>query len=105
MAIQSFQLNPNAQAYTDDEIVDKVNAASNNITRAGSVAAAARPLVANEVGSAQLASGAARANLDAMADTARGYVRTVPSTGQFPVTAIQRSASGELEIDYDDQAV
>jgi len=37
MAIQSMQLDPDAQAYTDDEIVGKVNAAAADITRAGSV--------------------------------------------------------------------
>lgn len=37
MTIQSFQLDPNAQSYSDDEIVGKVNSASADITRAGSV--------------------------------------------------------------------
>ena len=32
MAIQSFQLDPNAQAYTDDEIGGKVNAATAKVT-------------------------------------------------------------------------
>ena len=105
MATQSFTLDPNAQAYTDDEIVGKVNAASAQITRASSVAAAARPLVAGEVSNTELASGAAKANLDAMAGTSRGYVQTDPTTGQFPVLAIQRSSAGELEVDYDDVAV
>jgi hypothetical protein len=33
MAIQSFELDPNAAAYTDDEIVDKINSATSAITR------------------------------------------------------------------------
>lgn len=37
MAIQSMQLDPNAASYTDDEIVGKVNSATANITRAGSI--------------------------------------------------------------------
>jgi len=41
MAIQSMQLDPNAQAYTDDEIVGKVNSAAANITREDAVASAA----------------------------------------------------------------
>lgn len=41
MAKASFQLDPNAVAYTDDEIIGKVNAASANITRVDSVAVAA----------------------------------------------------------------
>jgi hypothetical protein len=42
MAIQSFQLDPNAQSYTDDEIVGKVNSATANITRANCVTSAAQ---------------------------------------------------------------
>ena len=79
MAIQSFQLDPNAASYTDNQIVDKVNAASNDITRASSVSAAARPIETGEVGDTELGSftlpaNSAAANLDAMSDTARGYI-------------------------------
>jgi len=147
MAKQSFQLDPNAQAYTDDEIVGKVNAATANITRASSVTQAARPLGTDEVeadhikdgeiadthiaaaatiaktklaalnivnadvdaGAAivgsKLAGSAAKDNLDAMADTARGYVKTDPQTGEFPVIAVQRQADGKLDVEYDDVAV
>ena len=125
MAIVSFQLDPNAASYTDDDIVGKINTATANITRASSVAAAARPIAAGEVGdtelgaftvtntelaagtvgNAELASGVAAANLDAMSDTARGYVKTSPTTGEFPVVAIQRAAGGNLDIDYDNVAV
>jgi len=41
MAIQSFQLDPNAQSYTDDEIVGKINNASVAISRAASIDGAA----------------------------------------------------------------
>ena len=115
MAIASMSLDPNAQSYTDDEIVGKVNTATADITRAGSVDAAARPIESGEVGSTELAAGAvgnaelaaaaAAANLDAMSDTARGYVKTFPQTGEFPVVNIQRDASGNLDIDYDNVAV
>ena len=115
MAIQSFQLDPNAQSYTDDDIVGKVNTASANITRAGSVDAAARPIAAGEVGdtelgaftvtNSELSAGVAAANLDAMSDTARGYVQTNPTTGEFPVVSVQRDASGNLDINYDDVPV
>jgi len=54
MAIVSIQLDPNAQSYTDDEIVGKVNAAAANISRAGSVEATARPIVAGEIGATEL---------------------------------------------------
>jgi len=105
MAIASFQLDPNAQAYSDDEIVGKINSASATITRASSVDAAARPIGSGEVSDTELASGAAKANLDAMGDTARGYIKTDPTTGEFVVVSIQRDSSGKLDIDYDDQAV
>jgi len=115
MAIASFQLDPNAQSYTDDEIVGKINSATANITRASSVDAAARPITAGEVGTTELAAGAvdntilatgvAKTNLDAMADTARGYIKTDPAAGEFKVVSVQRDASGKLDIDYDDVAV
>jgi len=136
MAIQSMTLDPNAQSYTDDQIIGKVNSASAQITRAGSVAAAARPLSDGEVEStkiaagaikskltaeadgnkltsselavaagvtnAQVAAGQAKANLDAMADTIRGYIKTNPTSGQFKVIAIERQADGKLKAEYDD---
>ena len=105
MTIATFQLDPNAAAYTDNQIVDKVNAASNNITRASSVAAAARPISDNEVTAAKLAAGTAKTNLDAMSDTARGYIKSSPTTGEFPVINVQRDASGNLDIDYDNVAI
>ena len=138
MAIQSMSLDPNAASYTDDQIVGKVNTATAQITRAGSVAAAARPIAALEVDdtkiaagaiktkltaeidgnklttgelaaaagvtNAQVAAGLAKANLDAIADTARGYVKSAPITGQFPVISIQRTAAGLAEVKYDDVA-
>jgi len=115
MAIQSFQLDPNAASYTDDQIVGKVNTASVQITRAGSVAAAARPIGTGEVGdtelgsftvtNTELAAGTAAANLDAMADTARGYIQTNPAVGEFPVIAIHRDAAGNQDVEYDDVAI
>ncbi len=105
MAIQSFQLDPNAQAYTDDEIVGKVNAASTQITRASSVAAAARPIGAGEVTNTELDSSAAKANLDAMSDTDRGYIKTDPSAGQYKVVSLERQADGKMNVKYDDVAV
>ena len=115
MAIQSFQLDPNAASYTDDEIVGKVNTATANITRAGSVSAAARPIGTGEVGdtelgaftvtNSELSAGVAAANLDAMADTARGYIQTNPAVGEFPIVAIQRDAAGLTDVEYDDVAI
>lgn len=105
MATQSMTLDPNAAAYTDDQIVGKVNTATAQITRAASVAAAARPIADAEVTSAKLDAGVAKTNLDAMTDTARGYVKTSPITGQFKVIAIERQSDGKLKVEYDDVAV
>ena len=58
MATQSFQLDPNAQSYTDDQIVGKVNAAAANITRVSSVDPAARPIGALEVDNTHIAAAA-----------------------------------------------
>ena len=132
-------LDPNAASYTDDQIVDKINSASTQITRASSIAAAARPIAAGEVDStalatgaiktklgaeadgnklvsaslaaaagivnAQVASGLAKANLDALADTARGYIQTAPTPGQFKIVSMQRQADGKVATKYDDVAV
>jgi len=129
MAIQSMQLDPNAQAYTDDEIVGKVNTATANITRAGSVEATARPIGAGEVGATELAdepyttaeqtklsgiedgakddqTGAeVRDLIVALADTDRKLVITNPVAGEFKVVAIHRQSDGKLDVEYDDVAV
>ena len=139
MVIQSMQLDPNAASYTDNQIVGKVNTATDQITRTSSVAAAARPIAAGEVDAtalaagaiktkltgeadgsklttselaaaagvtnAQVATGQAKANLDAMTDITRGYIKTSPIAGQFRVIAIERQADGKAKVEYDDVAV
>jgi len=105
MAIVAFQLDPAAGAQSGDDIITAINGAAGTISRASSVSAAARPLAAGEVSNTELAGGAAKANLDALSDTARGYVKTAPTTGEFPVVSIQRDATGKLDVDYDNVAV
>lgn len=115
MTIASFQLDPNAQALSDDDIITKINAASTDITRAGSVDPTARPIEALEVGTSEIAANAvtndkadatlAKDNLNALGDTVREYVRTVPASGEFPVINVQRSSAGLLDVDYDDIAI
>ena len=129
MAKASFQLDPNAQAYTDDEIVGKVNAAAVDITRAGCVDATARPIEAGEVGATELAAEEyttaeqgklagveesatadqtgteVRDALEGLADLDRHFVITDPQSGEYPVISIQRDASDKLDVDYDDVAV
>lgn len=105
MAKQSFTLDPNAQSYTDDQIVGKINTAAAQITRVSSVAAAARPIGAGEITNNELDNGAAKDNLDEMADTDRGYIKTDPAAGQFKIISIERQADGKQKVDYDDVAV
>lgn len=102
MAIVRILLDPNAVPYTDDEIVGKVNAATANITREGSVAAVARPIEDLEVSAAKVADGVAKANLDAMDILERGYIITNPITGEFKVTAVQVDVDGKVAVDKDD---
>lgn len=71
MAIQSMILDPNAQSYTDDQIVGKVNTAAAQITRANSVAAAARPIAALEVDATKIAAGAIKTKLTGEVDGAK----------------------------------
>ncbi len=112
MAIEKVYLDPNATTYTDDEIVGKVNSATADITRAGSVDATARPIEAGEVGATEIAAGAvesakldtgvAKANLDAMADLDRGYILTRPVTGQKKVIALQTHSDDKMEVEQND---
>lgn len=128
MAKQSFQLDPNAVVYTDDEIVGKVNAAAAAITRADAIDGSA-------LGACDLddvAEGATNKHLtdtkdtkltgieeDATADqdgaevrdlivglgdTERKLVITDPQAGEFKVIAIQRDTDSKLDVDYDDVA-
>ena len=68
MATATMTLDPNAASYTDNQIVDKVNAATTTISRASAVTAAARPIAALEVTDAMIATGAIKTKLGAEAD-------------------------------------
>ena len=103
MAIQTMVIDPQAaEELTPDQVIAKINAASDNISRAASVEAAARPLVDGEVTAAKVDAGVAKANLDSMADLDRGYIKTDPGVGQFKIISQERMADGKLEIKYDD---
>lgn len=126
MVRQSFVLDPNAQAYTDDEIVGKVNAAAVAITRADAIDGAA-------LGAADLddlADGTTRkAMLDAektklggieagakddqtgaevrdlivgLSDTERKFIMTEPVVGEFPIITMERKADGKTNVQFDD---
>ena len=109
MAIQTMTIEP---ALTADEIVAGVNAATDNITRAGSVEPSARPIETEEIGADEIEDGtvsateltadAAMENLNSMPDAQREYIKTRPTTGKYKVVAVQRDDAGLLEIEYDD---
>lgn len=113
MAIQEMELDPNAQTYTDDQIVGKVNAATVNITRAGSIeGTAASALDTDDIGegtSNKYDTGVPPtdlADLDSTAATKLGKaIITDPQTSEFTVVSIQRKANGNLGTKYDDVAV
>ncbi len=104
MAIASFVIDPDAAIpLTGDEIVAKINTeTSDPITRASSVSAVARPLEADEVSDVELTPTAAKDNLTSMADIDRGFVRTLPASGEYPIVNIHRDATGNLKVEYDD---
>lgn len=105
MALQTMILDPNAAAeLTPDQVIDKINAASEAITRASCVSASARPLVDSEVTSGKLASGVAKINLDSMNDLDRAYIKTEPGSGEFKIIAVERTVDGKMAVKYDDGA-
>lgn len=150
MTKQSFLLDPNAQSYTDDEIVGKVNTATTNITRTDAVTSTAVDLSGKDTDdlsegtSNKYDTGAPPADLDALSDgatykrmsateqtklgtvednatadqtgtevrdlikglsdTEREIVITAPTSGEYPVIAIQRDSAGKLKVEYDDVA-
>jgi hypothetical protein len=76
MAIASMQLDPNAASYTDDEIIAKINAATDPITRES-----------------------------ALDQDSLNIVKTNPAVGEFLIKNIHRDSAGKLDIEYDDVAV
>lgn len=40
-----------------------------------------------------------------LADSDSGFIRSNPSSGEFPVSAMQRNAAGNVEIEFDDVAI
>ncbi len=128
MAIEKVYLDPDAEAYTDDQIVGKVNTATANITRASSVAAAARPITTGEIGATELAdesytstektkltgiedsattdqTGAeGRDAIVGLADDARQLIISRPTSGQKKIYAIQTHTDAKQEIEQSDTA-
>jgi len=128
MAIQSMQLDPNAASYTDDEIVGKVNSATANITRAGSIeGTAASALDSDDIGEGsgnlydtgepipaltddEVVTAINNASNSitreaALSQDDLNIVKTAPAGGEFSVKNIHRDSAGLLDIEYDDVAV
>ena len=114
MAIEKVYLDPNAAAYTDDEIVGKVNAATANITKAGAIEATALSAIdSDDIGEGvanlydtgvPLTAVQTKDAIVAMDDDDRELVISRPTTGQFKVYAIQRHTDGKTETERSDTA-
>lgn len=68
-------------------------------------AVAAAKIASTAVDNTKLASTAAKDNLDDLGDTARGYIKTNPTVGEFKVIAVHRQSDGKLDVEYDDDPV
>jgi len=124
MAIVSMQLDPNAAAYTDDEIVGKINAATATISRAAAIASTALSGIDSDdiaEGSSNLydagdmtgdaiitainAGSASITREGALSQDDLNLVKTNPAAGEFSIKNIQRDSTGKMDIEYDDVAV
>lgn len=122
MAIQSMQLDPNAQAYTDDDIVNKVNSATAKVdadnVEDGSVnkvftGTEQSKLTGIDEGAKVDQDGdnivsAINAGADpitregALSQDDLNIVKTNPIAGECKIKNIHRDASGKMDIEYDD---
>ena len=125
MTIQSFQLDPNAQSYTDDEIVGKVNNATDKIDAdqledgstnkvftgtektklTGIEDNATADQTGDEIVTAINSGSSAITREDALSQDDLNIVKTAPTTGEYKVKNIHRDSDGKLDIEYDDVAV
>jgi len=128
MVKQSFLLDPNAQSYTDDEIVGKVNTATAQITRIDAVGGVAlgdcdmddladgttnKGYTATEQtklgtiednATADQSATEVRDLITGLADNDRQIVITEPASGEFRVISVQRDSTGKMKVFYDDVA-
>lgn len=118
---QTLVLDPNAQSYTDDQIVGKVNNATAVITRVGftdldkvsegTVNKAYTDTEKTKLGGVEAGATADQTGAEvrdlvvALADADRKIVISEPTTGQFKVISLQRQADGRVAVAYDDVAV
>lgn len=105
MAKASMQLDPNAQAYTDDEVVGKVNAATTNITRSNAVESSAVDLSGKSAddlaeSATKKWAGASGADFikstDTLDDVVEGTIKKhFTATEQTKLTGIEESAKDD----------
>jgi hypothetical protein len=129
VAIQSFQLDPNAQSYTDDEIVGKVNTATAAISRSDAIDGAAlgacdgddlaegttnkwaaesgatADQTGDEMVTAINAGSSSITREGALSQDDLKIVKTNPTAGEYNVKNIHRDSTGKLDVEYDDVAV
>lgn len=116
MAIEKIYLSPYLEP---DDVMEKVNAATVNVTRASAVAEAALPVESDTFQMLLLTERTKLAGIEenakgdqtglemrdlvvALADTERKIVITNPLTGEFKLVGVHRNAAGNLEYSYDD---
>lgn len=125
MAIQSMQLDPNAQTYSDDDIVSKINAATANVSAdkiedgttnkvytdaektklTGIDENATTDQTGDEIVSAINSGSSSITREDALSQDDLNIVKTNPAGGEFKIKNIHRDASGKFDVEYDDQVV
>jgi hypothetical protein len=76
MPLQSLTIDPNAQFLTSNQVIDKINTATNSITRPA-----------------------------ALCQDELKIVKTAPASCEYHVRNVHRKVDGLIEIQYDDIAV
>lgn len=124
MAIASFQLDPNAQSYSDDEIVAKVNAATDTVSAdkisdgtnnkvytsdeqfklTGIESNATADQDGDEIVTAINSGSSSITREDALSQDDLNIIKTNPVAGEYKVKNIHRDSSGKMDIEYDDVA-
>ena len=134
MAIEKIYLDPNAQSYTDNEIVGKLNTATAAISRAGCIDATSLSAVDSDAISEGAANkydtgtppsstddltegstnkydtgapptaGEMRDAIVGLSDDTREIVISRPTSGQKKIYAIQTHTDGKQEIEQNDTA-
>lgn len=125
MAIQSMQLDPNAAAYTDDEIVNKVNASAVKVdadqvedgttnkvftgteqTKLGTIEdSATADQDGDEIITAIDSGLSAITREGALDQDSLNIIKTAPTAGEFKIKNLHRQPDGKMDIEFDDVAV